>query len=225
MIECAVTGAIENPMKRQTVFICLALGILVACNPYPNVNIGNGGLLSGESCGPPCFWNITPGLSGEMGARSALAERGATAACHDWDFRPNGTRGIDCAFPGKGIDHSLGRISIGLDSNTDAVTYVAFGGAEPIALRDVIEKYGPPSWVAVWSSGTPERVTVDAILFFDTIPARLDFPSQQGSNFVVQPDAFISDVSYLSPQWYAIRVQELSELMQRWRGFGTYSAQ
>ncbi|MBA3074003.1 MAG: hypothetical protein FP831_10430, partial [Anaerolineae bacterium] len=43
---------------------------------YPVLNIDDGGLLSKNPCTPPCFWNITPGITTEESAINILETMG-----------------------------------------------------------------------------------------------------------------------------------------------------
>ena len=82
----------------SVILMCLALS---ACTcqptPKPTIDIGDGGFLSEEPCGPPCFWGIIPGETTEAEVAEILEQRGIYAACETWVSKfEEGSKGIDC---------------------------------------------------------------------------------------------------------------------------------
>jgi len=210
-------------MTVRFIIVSLLIICLVSCEPHVNLTIGDGGLLSDQLCGPPCFWDITPGITRESQVWDILKNRKVSQSCNLWDSTSeSGTRGIQCQFPGAGLKGSLAVISIGLETGSDATRFVGFTPSVVIKLQDVIQKYGMPTWIGVWSEGTPEHLGVSVTIFYDTISARLDFPQQDGTIYELQPDTMISSVSYLSSQKYVDFIKTINKNLQKWQSYGKY---
>src|SRR3972149_2355054 len=107
----------------------------------PNVQkttIGDGGFLSQQPCGPPCFQGIYPGATTERDARIALQKLGKP--CTDWDNTSvGGFRGTNC-----------GNITVSFADQT--VNGVSFNPASDITVSQMIGKYGPPDRMIVFIS-------------------------------------------------------------------------
>jgi len=175
--------------------------------------IGDGGLLSKQSCKPPCLWGITPGITRESEVWEILRAKEIDEACGVWNR--SGTRGIQCVWVN-------GMVTIGLGVDYDGIRFIAFSPDDPVKINQVIEKYGKPTWMAVWSSGIPESPMVELTVFYDTIPARLDFMSQDGWVYDLRSDAEVIDVSYFSAQEYPDYVQIFEGELYTWIGYGEY---
>jgi hypothetical protein len=177
--------------------------------------IGDGGLLSEQSCKPPCLWGMTPGITREAEAWEILKSKDLTNACGVWDTTTGGTRGIQCYWDN-------GSITIGLESQQDAIRFVAFPPSNTIHISDIIEKYGAPTWVAVWEGDNPEHIAVEVAVFYDEIATRLDFRSQDGMVYNLRPETEIVGVSYLSPQQYTEFIKSMEGALFSWSGYGEY---
>jgi hypothetical protein len=174
--------------------------------------IGDGGLLSEKSCKPPCFWGITPGVTLESETWEILKAKEINDACQPWQ---NSERGIQCNWKN-------GILAIGLGSDYDGITFIAFGLDASVKINQVIEKYGEPTGITVWRSGIPEYPKVGLTMFYDTITTRLDFMTQDGSVYDLRPDAEVIDVSYFNPEEYPDYVQIFEGELYTWNGYGEY---
>ena len=178
--------------------------------------IGDGGLFSEQSCKPPCFWGITPGITHELEAWEILKSKEVSSVCQTWDnTNESGTRGIECNL-NKGI------LSIGLESKQDGIRFVGFAPSNVIHISDVIEKYGEPTCIAIWDGDSPEHIETEVTIFYDSITTRLDFSSQDGSVYNLRPESEITGVSYLSLQEYTAYIKSIEGSLFSWKGYGEY---
>jgi len=137
---------------------CLLFTSLLACSPttpgsssVPQVayvgelGVRDGGFLSGEPCGPPCFWGIVPGETTEAEAIQILKAvlGGVFEKCTVYNYEP---RGIGCFRPNLGIEFRKG---------TDIVDGVGFRPSDRITLEDVIAKHGEPDALYATADGIP----------------------------------------------------------------------
>ncbi|HEY9488170.1 MAG TPA: hypothetical protein VIQ51_07560 [Chryseosolibacter sp.] len=204
-------------MKRRylnTVFIGVCL-LLSACGA--KVEIKDGGLLSEQTaCKAPCLLGITPGVTRESEVWKILDSYKLSTACEVWDHTyESGTRGIQCTW-----NREL--LTIGLRSQDDPIASIGFAPREPISISQVIEKYGEPSWVAIWDEGTPEYVEIGMAVFYDEIATRLGFSSQEGWVYNVSPETRIVSVSYLGSQEYSDYINSIKNSLRGWKGYGNY---
>ena len=195
---------------------CQVFGAQTGFLPASLKNIGDGGLITGNPCSAPCFWGIRPGLTREAEALKILKERGVYPYCdlinHE---RESGVRGYDCAHI----------ISINFQFGTDLIDGVGFRPSIAITLEDLISKFGPPDYVLVSSSGTPEENPwIDAAIYYDEIEMSIYLPGFQ-SNSSINPSPYsivsstkIDSIGYSanSDFWHSLNPQ-------RWKGFGEYS--
>jgi hypothetical protein len=194
---------------------CLLLGLLVACTPrVPGTGagapaIGDGGFLSGEPCGPSCFWGIVPGVTTEAEATQILKARGLIEKCEAYDNEAeSGSRGIYCRI----------NTGIGFRRGTDIVDSVGFLPFHRITMEDVIAKYGKPNAVWVTRIGIPEYPETLMILFYDNIRAWLHLPEQEGIAFEVESSTRVEVIGYLDTPSYSSPRDSLPS----WNGYGEY---
>ena len=185
--------------------------------PLSTIEISDGGLLAEQaSCKPPCLLGITPGITRESEAWKILEAQELSRACQVWDnTKEAGTRGIQCEWNREFI-------GIGLESQDDTIRFIGFTPSETIRISQVVGKYGEPSWVAIWDEGTPEHVEIGFTVFYDAITTRLDFLSQDGWVYDLQPETTITSVSYLSAQEYTDYIDLIKASLYPWQGYGEY---
>ena len=204
-------------MKRRylnTIVIGVCL-LLSACGA--KVEIKDGGLLSEQNvCKAPCLLGITPGITQESEVWKILDSHKLSNACEMWDHTDeSGTRGIQCTW-----NREL--LTIGLTAQDDPIASIGFAPKEAIRISQVIEKYGEPSWVAIWDEGTPEYIEIGMAVFYDEIATRLSFRSQEGWVYNVGPETRIVSVSYLGSQEYSGYVNSIKNSLRVWKGYGNY---
>jgi hypothetical protein len=160
---------------RLSILIVLTISILQpGCSSEHNRNIstannitaevGDGGFLSAEPCGPPCFFEIVPGTTTKNQAISMLQARKLHLDCHEYDNRAQGgVRGIACQ-----------NISIGLQDDSDVVESIGFTPTQTIAVEKAIAKYGEPSAVLVTDVPyTGNEFVTKMMLYYDDMNIEL----------------------------------------------------
>jgi hypothetical protein len=192
--------------SRRLLLVIVAL--IASCAPA-QTDIGDGGLFSGVPCGPPCFWNITPGKTTEAEAKHILTEVLRLVGCRE--FNNESISGL------RGISACGNRVGISFRHNSDIVEIVSFNPSETVTVGDVVDRYGPPEWVSVTPSGLPERPKSAMVIHFDAFNATLSLGVQVGL-FTVSSSSPIEAVGYSDDEAYALSRQ----YSVKWRGYGTY---
>src|SRR5512140_1809726 len=124
-----------------TLVVILGCGALIAgvawyalATQRHGADIGDGGFLSQEPCGPPCFLHITPGVTGSGDAVNTLHAQPFAASCGET------TTVINCQDV----------VQIGFQN--DMVNMISFKPSARITTADTLSKYGPPDRVFVFIS-------------------------------------------------------------------------
>jgi len=216
--------------KWLSVFFLLLvlLLFLFSCNrflPYTNhpptptitksviINIGDGGFITNEPCGPPCFWGITPSVSNYDETINQLNSKGVNTSDCEYSLRHNPDQNeLHCGPLNPGY-----AIGITFDLN-NIVMNLGFTPEPPINLKNVIEKYGSPDHIDVANlSVSEEPPNIGVQIFYDRFQAILILPYQKGKGNIY-PAITIEGISYISKDSYAERVLH----SQLWHGYGEY---
>lgn len=97
----------------------------------PDLEITDGGLISGIPCSAPCFWDILPGITTESEAIEILSTLGSINNCEKWEKVENGAdRGLRCKNVGLTFDEN------------DYVNQLSFSPDIPITVDELFAKYG-----------------------------------------------------------------------------------
>ncbi len=200
----------RDPNRRGHLLASLAsllTFILSACqSAAPKIALGDGGLLSGQPCGAPCFWNVTPGLTTRDRAIPVLGRYGASGYRQEGEFVTYGSA-----------------IYLRLDAN-GIVDDVTFMPDPPISLGAVIAKFGAPDVVQVrWDpTSLPEHPMFDLALYYDALHMILaPEPQEAWPAPVLAQDTSIREVTYLAEGAYAW-AREVSGDLTQWKGYGSY---
>ncbi len=188
VIECSPSSSHGANVKTLTAILSFFL-LLVSCTPNPNVEIGDGGLLSDASCGPPCFWNITPGLTTRSQAWGSLIQRGMSQTCQELNGSSEpGSHTIHCEPRSKTRD--LGTLDIALDAQANKVLSISFNPSRVILLQNLVKKYGgsiPPGCL-------PNKYSTTSSILGDTLLQRnshkLVFSSTSWVNISTPPQRY-----------------------------------
>ena len=199
--------------------LCALLIELSACNraqtqiatptPQPGTNIGDGGLISEQPCGPPCLLGVKPGVSTADDVLVNLRSAGFGSLCQ------REGPGIGC--PAIPIFFFFGE-----DENT--IKYINFSPAN-ITLSNVIEKYGPPTRWYVSSPIDDSGDTIASVtmeLFYDEIFTIIQLEYQEGSwvPYKATPESKVESVIYRASIW-----DEGLYPGSSWHGYGKYRNQ
>jgi hypothetical protein len=170
-------------------------------------NIGDGGFLTGQPCGPPCFWGIYPGSTTEAQVLEVLQSKRIESKCERFDrTQEGGRRGITC------LDSVL------IVFNEDVVEDIGFSSSEKITVEEVIKHFGEPSHILVAITSTPEYPNTTMMLFFDEIRTSLVLPEQKGIKYRVATTTEIVNIGYSDDVSY----QATSTSLPGWDGYGEY---
>lgn len=209
----------------QTFLEISALSLTTSCVHPPRIqppvdekyrSIGDGGFVSGQPCGPPCFLNIKPSITTSNDAKGILQGQSFGKSCVEYDYRPQGGSGV-------GIQ-CQNAITVSFESQI--VDQVYFRPASHIALKEVISKYGLPDRILVSNASLlpDEPFWSYMTLYYDRLNAVLDLPDQYGNTFMATPNTLIYDVIYFSTSGYEYFSKLFVSRMTTWRGFGAYQA-
>jgi hypothetical protein len=178
------------------------------------LNVGDGGFLSGEPCGPPCFWGIIPGITTDDETNKLLESAGVQTSECKYSQRQNpDVNVIRCGPVGLGYE-----IGIAIDT-TGVVKDLGFAPEPPFSLGDVIAKYGNPDAVSVGRlSVTLVPPDIGIRIYYDHLQAELSIPDQKGSA-EIRADYVIDGVLYSNAQSY----EKSRKSSQPWHGFGEYA--
>jgi len=127
-------------------------------NPIPSVtpgpSFGDSGFLSGEPCGPPCFYGIVPGTTTKSEVIQILNDMELLDRCSVID---NDQFTIDEEIGGWDCNGTR----IYYRKNTEIVFSITYDLPEPVLLSDIIAVHGEPGFVNLLETGfaeTPHRM-------------------------------------------------------------------
>jgi hypothetical protein len=212
----------DNLRHLFKLIILMLLGFLCSCSslhlstytPTPDIknvtpNIGDGGFLSGDSCGPPCFFGIIPGSTTKIDAERLLQSRGLNQDCKKFDnTKESGVRAIGC-----------NSLIVILQNNIDIVADVGFQPSQQIMVEEVIAKYGEPSVVLMATIAPSNRqITAFMSLYFDNINTILGLAEQNSGMYQISPTTPVIDIKYLDNDEYKFH----RRYVHSWNGYGVY---
>ena len=196
--------------------VCLAILIcLASCTPIPltpkrGIDIGDGGFLTEEPCGPPCFWGIVPGETTEAEVTEILQERGVFETCEAFDNEvEGGARGIKCGS----------RVLIDFTEGDDIVREVGFVPSLTITVQEVVAKYGEPEGVLIVPLGV-HVIDVQLVLVYPSMLTWVRLSLQKEGPYILEPSTSVKSVVY------DVKFNELSyadrSSWRKWKGYGEY---
>lgn len=181
----------------------------------PAINIGDGGFLSEDPCGPPCFWGIVPGETTEGEVIEILQERGIFETCYTIDHEDEGGfRGMDCGL----------QVFIDFERGGDLVTGVGFKPTATITAQDVVAKYGEPQGVAVHDLGV-HVIDLQLVMAYPSMLTRVIFPTQRVSlpiqePYILEPSTPVDSIAYPIDGGEISLVED--SYWEEWHGYGEY---
>jgi hypothetical protein len=182
----------------------------------PTIAIGDGGLITGEPCGPPCFWGIEPGKSSQIDAYQMLMQRGLIDDCtviDQYQFAINdGVGGWDCK-PGFKISYN---------QKTKIVEDVGFQLAPSVMLQDIIEKHGSPDYVGILALDGYEGLNLWVSIYFFDLRITLPLGRHEGAEYDIMPTTLIDAVSYRDKKSLENDFEIFRDEMIPWKGYGIY---
>lgn len=179
-----------------------------ACNQN-GYEIKDGGFLSNDPCGPPCFLGISPNRTRAPEVTEILNAKKMLQECQPYNNESaSGSRGFSCVTIGIGIRFQKG---------TDIVGMVGFQPSDKITVGKIIAKYGNPDTVSVGNEGIPEHPTVGMSLFYSDIQTVIGLVVQQGTLYNLDASTQAQAINYFD-------ILSFSEQRRsgHWRGYGIY---
>ena len=192
-----------------TIFILPLSGCKLADKTKPEEmeNIGDGGFLTGQPCGPPCFWGIYPGSTSEKQLLTILQDKGIDNECERFDRTQEGGReGIICLY------------NILIILAHDKVEEIGFTSTEKITVGEAITNFGDPNHILVAITSTPEYPRTTMMLFFDDIQTSLVLPEQKGISYLIDSDVEIVNIGYSDKESYL----STTKTLPKWSGYIKY---
>ena len=175
--------------------------------------IADGGFISQQPCGPPCFYGIIPGETTEKDARNILHNLGEF--CTDWNnTQYGGYRGTNCH-----------KVDLFFQDNT--VGGIRYYPDLKISVSQLIEIYGEPDHMFVYISSIlpDEPRRSNAMLLYDRYQLILHFSEQEGEYFTINDDTNIKSINYGTRIGYKEYVDLITHHFVPWKGFSTYEAE
>lgn len=185
----------------------------------PTIAIGDGGLITGEPCGPPCLWGIEPGKSSKSDVYQMLTQKGLVDSCTTIDQYQHA---VDQGIGGWGCSSGL---DIEFKQSTKIINYIRFELTPPIMLQDIIKKHGNPNVVVMSMPAEYEYPNFIARIVFYEIRVILYFDGKyEGSyneaKYEIEPTMLISVVVYSDSE--SFNESLLGDSGIPWRGYGSY---
>jgi hypothetical protein len=187
------------------VIIILVLGACSKGIAKKNV-IGDGGLISGKPCLPPCFFGIIPGTTTKNQVIEILKQNGL-----------NIIGNIDS--PPSWFDNGFGA-----EFNTSGILdNIGFTPTKNITVQMVIDEYGHPDSVAVPfnSMSLPESPEIDMGLYINKFHIYLVLQTRQNYAYPLTPDSLVSEVVYFDGTTYDHYLLQ-DEHITEWKGYDSY---
>jgi hypothetical protein len=179
--------------------------------------IGDGGLLSTNACAPPCFWGIEPGTTTRDEVSQILSSKGFLENCKSIDKDQSAiVRGV-----GGWTCESI--LDITFRTSDEVVDYIGFKVAKPIALEDIITKYGFPDFVLVLNTGLPENPSLHVRIYYTAL--HIFFPlggEHTGAEFEIKGTSMVEAAGYLDRRSLEHHFERFQEDLIAWKGYGYY---
>jgi len=176
------------------------------------VNIGDGGLITKDPCAPPCFMNITPGMTTESEVYQILEERGITEWCEPRreDCNPYS---IICRY-----------IIVNFPEQGDTVSSILLSISQALEMKDIIQEYGPPDRVFTLVGEIPDALEfLDMWIYYDDILAEIRLETQKINEnwyYRVSESTLVGSISYYDEEGYKNDILYIHA--SPWQGYGEY---
>ena len=193
--------------------ILLILFFLSACLAPINKNM-DGGFLSQKPCGPPCFHGVTPQITTQAELLDSINKSESIFyGCKYMDLSSSGgVKGITCDY-----------IDIRIKFTNNIVENVRFIPSDKITSQTVINKYGSPDSVHVYtfkSEHSPNEV--DLYFCYDKLFTSIAFEKQSGKKYSIDPNTIVYVIFYEDKDSYKDICGDRGKNFYQWDGYGDY---
>lgn len=151
--------------------------------------IGDGGLLTKDPCGPPCFLGVVPDVTTYDETVQILTDYQYWDDCKEWDtYEDTGTLGIRCSET----------FTFEFDQDKSHVIFVVYGPQQEITVQDLIDEFGEPAYLNVIVTGY-EELTWEASMrmYYPDFKMAIWLEDQKGGSYLLEPTTKIDNVRYL----------------------------
>jgi len=174
-----------------------------------DIDIGDGGLLSGQPCASPCAFGIRIGET-QLDQVIPVLENNGISRC--WTERNLSWSLISCGG---------NRLNVQVDRDTRLVCAIWFDPSVPIFLGDIIEKYGEPNYVTIDQDGGPGRT--HPRFYWNSIRMLVTLPELSGDTYEVERTTEIEGINFSNENIYRISDKESNpHYYKPWNGYGMY---
>jgi hypothetical protein len=204
--ERAILGFSWVFAATAMIFVVVTLCNALRPEPIEAIEVGDGGFLSGDPCGPPCLWGIVPGQTREAQAIEILREYDIFQSCKPLDSEAEGgSRGLNCGD----------RIFLGFATGTDLVDGI---GLDPTGLTvgDAIYRYGEPDAVLHFPAGTVEFPDMMLVIVYREMLTELRLPEQEGLVYLLESTTPIWNIAYFA----SMEDPTANIFYEEWKGYG-----
>ena len=172
-----------------------------------DIDIGDGGLLSGQPCASPCTFGIHIGET-QLDQVIPVLEHNGISRC--WT-EPNLSWSL--------ISCGGNRLNVQVDTHTSLVNGIWFHPSVPISLGDIIEKYGEPDYVTI-DQNVPGRIQLR--FYWNSLRMLVPLPEISGETYPVRKITQVESINFLDENLYRISDKETEPYYKPWNGYGIY---
>ena len=173
-----------------------------------DIDIGDGGLLSGLPCSSPCTFGIRIGET-QLEQVIPILEKNGVSRC--WTEPSVSWFLVSCGGS---------RLNVQVATDTNLVNGIWFYPSAPISLGDIIEKYGEPNYVTVDQEGGPGAV--HPRFYWNSIRMLVTLPEIAGEAYDVEKTTEVEGISFSDETLYRTSEKASDLYYKPWKGYGIY---
>jgi hypothetical protein len=172
-----------------------------------DIDIGDGGLLSGLPCSSPCTFGIRVGET-QLDQVIPILEKNGISHC--WTESSVSWFLISCGG---------NRLNIQVATATNLANGIWFYPNVPISLGDIIEKYGEPNYVTL---GQEAPGTIHPRFYWNSIRMLVMVPEISGGTYKVKKTTEVEGIDFSDENLYRTSEKESDPYYKPWKGYGIY---
>jgi uncharacterized protein YcfL len=173
-----------------------------------DIDIGDGGLLSGLPCPSPCAFGIHIGET-QLDQVIPVLENNSISRC--WTEPSISWSLVSCGG---------NRLNVQVDMQTNLVNAVWFDPSVPISLGEIIEKYGEPNYLTVDQEGAPG--TIHPRVYWNSIRMLGTLPEISREAYDVEKTTEVEGIDFSDENLYRTSEKESDPYYKPWNGYGMY---
>jgi hypothetical protein len=174
-----------------------------------DIDIGDGGLLSGQPCPSPCAFGVQIGGT-QLDQVIPVLEANGISRC--WT-EPNLSWSL--------VSCGANRLNVQVDMHTRLVNAIWFHPSVSISLGDIIEKYAEPDHVTL-DQEVPG--SIHPRLYWSSLRMAVLLPQIPGNMYAVEKDTRVEVIDFTNEALYRISENESNPYYRPWNGYGIYQA-